>query len=152
MSLIVLPYEKMAIHGDPMPDGLDLVDQHMYQSLCLLYARYHRKEISRDFASAEKGKMLYRYHKDKEALESSKKMARWQVYLWHNIESAQSRFRRERTIEAAENLSLTLDGVVKNNVFEEGNEKQVDAVSDLQNLREENNDNGGHPVDAADAG
>lgn len=37
---VTLPYEKQAMRGDPMPNGLNYPNQLLYQALALLYARY----------------------------------------------------------------------------------------------------------------
>ena len=35
---MVSELEKLAMRGEPMPEGLNLTDQRFYQSLSLLYA------------------------------------------------------------------------------------------------------------------
>lgn len=46
--------EKLAMKGNPMPEGMDYPEQVLFQSFALLYARYREKHISRDDAKTEK--------------------------------------------------------------------------------------------------
>lgn len=107
---VVLEFERPAMNGHPMPDGLPLEDQAMFQALSLLYARYRRGEITREMASGEKGKLLYEYDRRKRMAKSADALASWHAELRKSIEGAQCRYRKERTLEAADDLSAVLDG------------------------------------------
>ena len=58
---IVLPYEKDAMAGMEMPDGLSYPDQVLYLELRLLYRQYYQKIIDRETAVKEKKKMIEQY-------------------------------------------------------------------------------------------
>ena len=48
------PWEKAAMHGEELPEGLSLPDQMAYTCLRNIYFLYYNKTISRDQAAAEK--------------------------------------------------------------------------------------------------
>ena len=48
------PWEKAAMRGEELPDGLSLPDQMAYTALRNTYRAYYDKTISRDAAAAEK--------------------------------------------------------------------------------------------------
>ena len=58
---IVLPWEKDAMAGLEMPDGLSYPDQILYLSLRMLYRQYYQKIIDRETATKEKKKLLDEY-------------------------------------------------------------------------------------------
>lgn len=58
---IILPWEKDAMAGLEMPDGLSYPDQILYLSLRMLYAQYFKKIIDRETATKEKKKLLDEY-------------------------------------------------------------------------------------------
>ncbi len=105
-----LPYERQAMQAQPMPEGLSLEDQLMYQALSILYARYKRHELTREQATAEKGKLVYEHDRRKKIEGASSDLAKWHHDLRREIEAAQCRYRKEHTIEAADALSAALDG------------------------------------------
>ena len=47
------PWEREAMQGAEMPDGLSMYDQMAYISLRTLYHDYHEKRMDRATASAE---------------------------------------------------------------------------------------------------
>ena len=67
---IVLPWEKDAMAGLEMPDGLSYPDQILYLELRMLYHQYYQKVIHRDTATKEKKKLLdeYRINKFREEI------------------------------------------------------------------------------------
>ena len=58
---IVLPWEKDAMAGLEMPDGLSYPDQILYLELRMLYHQYYQKVIDRETAKKEKKKLLDEY-------------------------------------------------------------------------------------------
>ena len=58
---IILPWEKDAMAGLEMPDGLSYPDQILYLSLRMLYRQYYQKIIDRETATKEKKKLLDEY-------------------------------------------------------------------------------------------
>ena len=59
---IVLPWEKDAMAGLEMPDGLSYPDQILYLCLRMLYHQYYQKVIDRETATKEKKKLLDEYN------------------------------------------------------------------------------------------
>lgn len=109
-SGVVSELEKAAMRGEPMPDGLSLVDQVYFQGLAHLYARFHLKVIDRATGSREKGQMSYQYDLSKRSQEFESKMAKYHAELRKQTEGALNRYRKERTLEAADNLANVLEG------------------------------------------
>lgn len=58
---IVLPWEKDAMAGLEMPNGLSYPDQILYLELRMLYHQYYQKVIDRETATREKKKLLDEY-------------------------------------------------------------------------------------------
>ena len=58
---IVLPWEKDAMAGLEMPNGLSYPDQILYMELRMLYRQYFQKVIDRETATKEKKKLLDEY-------------------------------------------------------------------------------------------
>ena len=58
---IVLPWEKDAMAGLEMPNGLSYPDQILYLELRILYNQYFQKVINRETATKEKKKLLDEY-------------------------------------------------------------------------------------------
>ena len=108
-----LPFEREAMRGDPMPDDLDFIDSIMYQGLSALYFRYFHGWVSQEQGKKEKGAMIYKYSIRKNAESYQKIMYKWYADLRKNIEAAQNRYRKERTLEAADMLLDVLDGMVR---------------------------------------
>ena len=109
---MVFPFEEKAAAGEPMPDGLSLPDQLVYQFLANLYDRIKRGTISREQAALEKGRMKHQY--DLASAELAKYSAlggRW-ADLLKRAEGAQIIYRMDRTLKSADVLSAALDGVL----------------------------------------
>lgn len=102
-----LSYERAAMRNAPMPDGLTFPDQLMYQALALLYARYQRNAITRERASAEKKQLLREY----EAFVSRWSMGDRYVRIIKETELAKSAYRKNRTLENADDLLRAIDGI-----------------------------------------
>lgn len=107
---MVFPYEKQAMNREPIPDGLDWLDQKMYLSLRNLYADVQNGTISRETGILDKKKLAVSYQKERENESFNQKWARHTTQLWKGIESAQNRYRKSRTIENADRLSNAIAG------------------------------------------
>ena len=112
-----LPYERHAMNGDPIPDGLTQEDQLMYLSLRSLYALYHRKDINRDQAAVEKKKLLYEYDKRIRAARFNRELTVQSVTMWKEIGRYLNQYRKERSLESADKLVDAMDG--RSFVFED---------------------------------
>lgn len=103
---IVLPYEKDAMAGSEMPDGLSYPDQVLYLELRLLYRQYYQKIIDRETAVKEKKKMIEQY-KD---LKFREKMGDHWVEIIRLTELATSEYRKNPCHENAMKLIRILEG------------------------------------------
>lgn len=121
-----LSYEREAMQNNPMPDGLSLLDQLMYQNLALLYYRYHCGAITREQAKTAKGKLLFSYDRKQRQDKMAAELAQEQANTIRCIEGAHNRYRRIRrrakegeagleqeTIAAADMLSDAIDGRIR---------------------------------------
>lgn len=104
---VVLPWEKYAIEGSEMPDGLGYPDQTLFLQLRLLYHQYRAGIIEREVAVREKRKLLITYNGQKFA----EKMGKYWVEQIKKTELAKAEYRKNRTIENADKLLLAIDGV-----------------------------------------
>lgn len=96
------PWERDAMRGDAMPEGLPLYDQAAYQAMRYLYALYHRSEIPREDAAAEKGRIRGEYEIRKKQFQAVREGQTERAQFWKTIEAAANRFGGERTLESAE--------------------------------------------------
>lgn len=103
---VVLPYEKDAMAGLEMPDGLSYPDQVLYLELRLLYRQYYQKVIDRDTAVKEKKKMIEQY----KGLKFREKMGDHWVEIIRLTEFAASEYRKNPCHENAMKLIRILEG------------------------------------------
>ena len=92
--MIELPYERLAMRGEPMPEGLDFADVQMFQALSSVYRRFYLNEISRDAAAIEKRALLDAY----EDLKRYTKMFTEVAKLWPRAEQSAIAFRKDPTV------------------------------------------------------
>ena len=96
------PFERAAMRGDPMPEGLRIYEQAAYQALRYLYAMYPRKAISRKDAAREKKLIRVQHDRAKADFETNRRNLLAHAEMWKKIEAAANRFGQERTLENAE--------------------------------------------------
>ena len=103
---IVLPWEKDAMAGLEMPDGLSYPDQILYLSLRMLYRQYYQKIIDRETATKEKKKLLdeYKIYQFREELEKQ-----W-VEIIRLTELARAEYRKKPCHENAMKLIEIIEG------------------------------------------
>ena len=103
---VVLPWEKDAMAGLEMPEGLSYPDQILYLELRMLYHQYFQKVIDRETATKEKKKLLdeYKIYQFREELEK----------LWVDIvrltELARAEYRKNPCHENAMKLIDIIEG------------------------------------------
>ena len=102
----VLPWEKDAMAGLEMPDGLSYPDQILYLSLRMLYRQYYQKIIDRETATKEKKKLLdeYKIYQFREELEKQ-----W-VEIIRLTELARAEYRKNPCHENAMKLIEIIEG------------------------------------------
>lgn len=103
---IVLPWEKDAMAGLEMPNGLSYPDQILYLELRMLYAQYFKKLIDRERATNEKKKLLdeYRVYKFRE------EMGNHWVEVIRLTDIARCDYKKNRTLENADRLVEIIEG------------------------------------------
>ena len=103
---IVLPWEKDAMAGLEMPNGLSYPDQILYLSLRMLYRQYYQKIIERDTATKEKKNLLdeYKVYQFREELEKQ-----W-VEIIRLTELARAEYRKNPCHESAMKLIEIIEG------------------------------------------
>ena len=105
-TLPELPYERIAMAGGEMPNGLEYPDQILFLELRLLYDSYKRKLIDRDTATREKVELLRTY----EAHKIVDKMGKEWVDQIKRTELARAEYRKDKTIENADKLLACVEG------------------------------------------
>ena len=103
---IVLPWEKDAMAGLEIPDGLSYPDQILYLGLRMLYRQYFQKVIDREIATKEKKKLLeeYRCYKFREEMGNQ-----W-VEVIRLTDLARCDYKKNRTLENADRLVEIIEG------------------------------------------
>ena len=107
------PWEREAMQGAEMPDGLSLEDQLAYQAITMLYGRFRLKLVDRATGSAEKGKIGYELECRKRQADLHRKLLEWDIRLKKNVEGAINAYRKERTLENADRLVDIIDGFLR---------------------------------------
>lgn len=94
--------EYAAMNNEPMPDGLRIYDQILYQGLAWLYARYHARQISREQGQVEKQKLVVARNRLARESESVMKMSQYYAEIYKNLAQASIAYAKERTLEHAD--------------------------------------------------
>ena len=94
-------FERQAMHGEPLPQGLDIVDSCLYVALKNLYAMYRNKMISRKDATEEKQRLVYNWTTDKSKIEF---LNRDSEALRGKIGTASEEYKNNPCIETADRL------------------------------------------------
>ena len=103
---IVLPWEKDAMAGLEMPDGLSYPDQILYLELRMLYAQYFKKIIDRETATKEKKKLLDEHR----CLQFREEMGNHWVEVSRLTDLARCDYKKNRTLENADRLVEIIEG------------------------------------------
>lgn len=94
-------FEREAMQGNPLPQGLDIADSCLYVALKNLYAMYQNKLISRKDATEEKRRLVYNWTTDKAKIEFLNREAET---LRDKIGTASEDYKNNPCIETAEKL------------------------------------------------
>ena len=94
-------FEREAMQGKPIPQGLDIADSCLYIALKNLYAMYQNKLISRKDATEEKRRLVYNWTTDKAKLDF---LNRDSETLRDKIGAASEEYKNNPCIETAEKL------------------------------------------------
>lgn len=94
-------FEREAMQGNPLPQGLDIADSCLYIALKNLYAMYREKLISRKDATEEKRRLVYNWTTDKAKLDF---LNRESEALRDKIGSASEDYKNNPCVETADKL------------------------------------------------
>ena len=94
-------FEREAMQGKPLPQGLDIADSCLYVALKNLYAMYQNKLISRKDATEEKRRLVYNWTTDKAKLEF---LNRDSETLRDKIGAASEEYKNNPCVETADKL------------------------------------------------
>lgn len=97
-------FEREAMQGNPLPQGLDIADSCLYVALKNLYAMYQNKLISRKDATEEKRRLVYNWTTDKAKLEF---LNRESETLRDKIGAASEDYKNNPCVETADKLYAT---------------------------------------------
>ena len=107
------PWEREAMQGAEIPEGLSIYDQMAYISLRTLYHDYYEKRLNRTTASAEKRRIFGAWDKAKSTAEFERKLAFFHARLYKDTEMAKTAVRKDPSPENASRLCNVLDGLEK---------------------------------------
>ena len=107
------PWEREAMQGAEIPEGLSKYDQMAYISLRTLYHDYYEKRLNRTTASAEKRRIFGAWDKAKSTAEFERKLAFFHARLYKDTEMAKTAVRKDPSPENAIRLCNVLDGLEK---------------------------------------
>ena len=105
------PWERAAMRGDEMPDGLALPDQMAYTALRNIYSAYNSKALSREAARLEKRRLVRQYENVKESWAFWEKLSRHHTKILKESEAAKNACRKNPTPENALLLCDVMDGL-----------------------------------------
>ncbi len=105
---VVMEWEKSAIDGEEMPDGLNLFEAALFIAVRNLYSQLRNGFVSRDVAVREKTRLLREYNSRLFLEEQCKRY----VQTIKNTELARSEYRKNRTIENADKMLIAFDGIL----------------------------------------
>ena len=94
-------FEREAMQGNPLPQGLDIADSCLYVALKNLYAMYQNKLISRKDATEEKRRLVYNWTTDKAKLDF---LNRDSETLRDKIGAASEDYKNNPCVETADKL------------------------------------------------
>ena len=101
ITMTEFAFERDAMQGNPLPQGLDIADSCLYVALKNLYAMYRNKLISRKDATEEKRRLVYNWTTDKSKIEFLNREAE---SLRDKISVASEEYKNNPYIETADKL------------------------------------------------
>ena len=107
MAVTELPFERAAMRGEEMPDGLLLSEQKVFIALRSLYAAYRRGEIERERASREKQMLIRQMEHEIKVDELNEKISQ----LWKRIEIPASEYAKNPTRKIADAFYAAVYGL-----------------------------------------
>lgn len=105
------PWEREAMRGAEMPEGLSVHDQLAFLYLRTIYRDYYEKRLTRKTASAEKRRLWGIWDEARRTAEFERKLAFFHARLYKDTEEAKTAVRKDPSPENAIRLCNVLDGL-----------------------------------------
>lgn len=110
------PWERQAMKGEPMPEGLKLHEQMAFLAMRYIYLSYYAEKITQGQASEEKQKVRREYEKAEKNLKIQQKYIDYHVKQTTATEWIMREVRKNPTPENAIRLCNIIDGLEKVNI------------------------------------
>lgn len=104
-------FEREAMQGKPLPQGLDIADSCLYIALKNLYAMYRNKLISRKDATEEKRRLIYNWTTDKSKIDF---LNRESEALRDKIGAASEDYKNNPSVENGDKLYAAFYNILEN--------------------------------------
>lgn len=105
------PWERAAMRGEPMPEGLCLPEQWGYKALRQTYREFYGEALPREAASREKRLIVAEIRGGLAAKAFADKLTEHHVRVLRGAEAAKAACRKDPTPENALRLCDVLDGL-----------------------------------------
>jgi len=106
------PYERAAMLGEEMPEGLNLPDQLTFLALRDLYAQNRSGLIDRETGAREKAKLGYRREQVCRKLKVREGLVERSARFYRDVEHAADAYAKQRTLENADELYRAVYGML----------------------------------------
>ena len=108
---ITFPFEKIAISGGEMPDGLTGPEQRLFLGLRALYHQKRVGIITREVAVAEKKKLVHTYSRDVADSEVCNRLIACHTKINNSVWQLYAEFKRAPSMELANKIVRVFDGL-----------------------------------------
>lgn len=108
---VEFPWERAALYGEALPEGLNLEEQLAFLSLRHLAAAFRLKMVSQEQAAEEKRKILGEYQRREEAEAFRRQVDAYHVKLTQATERAKAACLKDPTPENLRRLVRIMDGI-----------------------------------------
>lgn len=103
-----LSYEREALEGEKMPEGLELPDQLMFLILRELYGQFRNGLIDKDTAAKEKLQARQRRDEDIQLIKGYRENYSRLTGMFAEVDAASSVYSTNRTLENADRIYFAL--------------------------------------------
>lgn len=101
-----IPFERQAMNGEPMPDGLGFPYQLLFLGLRDLYHQYKQGWVDKETARQEKIALI---RQCETFLIMEENASHW-IEMFKRVEAASTNYRKDRTLENADILLACVEG------------------------------------------
>lgn len=112
MADMAFTWERLAMDGAEMPEGLSLEEQLAFQAMAHLYARFNMKVIDRERGHIEKGRVKHALECRQRNADMSRRLTEKHVKLLKDLEGAACEYAKTRTLEEADRMYQVVYGML----------------------------------------